>query len=149
MEKRDKRIVFLIAVVAVGLGHFFKLDYSKIAESGLTLSSIVLAVYIAAIIGLINSELAAKMKKEVSVSRPDKTQLGQLTTYFKHAVLCSIGTIVVSSLVLLISEPEEVTAFYTTIYYWISIVGLVLYTENIAFLSMTIRFMLNRQIWDT
>lgn len=149
MEKRERLVVILIAIISCSLGHYCNLDYSRIAESGLTLSSIVLAVYIAAIIGLINSELAAKMKKEVSQSRPDKTQLGQLTTHFKYAVFCSIGTIVVSSLVLLISEPEEVTAFYTTIYYWISIVGLMLYTENIAFLSIIIKFMLNRQIWDT
>lgn len=150
MEKRDKIFVWLIGItVAIG-GFYFQLDYSKIAESGLTLSSIVLAVYIAAIIGLINSKLAKKMQGTVSTSHNDKTQLGVLTTYFKLATFYSVATIIISSIILLNPFPELIiSTFVCYVREALSICGLIVYAENLAFLVIIIRFMLNRQIWDT
>ncbi|MDD4510004.1 MAG: hypothetical protein PHY23_03720 [Oscillospiraceae bacterium] len=149
MEKRDRNLVLVLGLFAVACGIFFDLDYSRIAESGLTLSSIVLAVYIAAIIGLINSDLSKKMQKAVACSQRDRTQLGVLTTYFKLAVFCSVGTIFISSIILLVVVPENPCAFFLYAWRTLSVLGLLFYVENVTFLVMIIRFMLNRQIWNS
>lgn len=150
MEKRDRILAFSIGAVAAYCGYKFSLDYSKIAESGLTLSSIVLAVYIAAIIGLINTDLAKKMQKTVATPQKDRTQLGVLTLYFKIASFCSIGTILISSLILIIPAPTPTTAqALSCAWSALSILGLVFYVENLVFLAIIMRFMLNRQIWNT
>lgn len=149
MEKRDRTIAFLFGAAVACCAVIFKLDYLRIAESGLTLSSIVLAVYIAAIIGLINSDLAKKMQKTPDAKQKDRTQLGVLTRYFKLASLCSIATIVISSMMLLI-PPAVLTFPIVVSYVWpaVSAIGIVVYAENLVFLAMIIRFMLNRQIWN-
>lgn len=149
MEKKDSVVVSAVAVICVLCGVIFSLDYSSIAESGLTLSSIVLAVYIAAIIGLINSDLAKKMQKTVAGSQKDRTQLGVLTLYFKLASFCAIATIVISSIILLAEKPAP-SAAELLHYLWsaLSVLGIIAYAENLVFLAMIMRFMLNRQIWD-
>ena len=148
MEHKDRIVVILIGLLATGCAIAFGLDYSLIAESGLTLSSIVLAVYIAAIIGLINSDLANKMSKTVAPQRTDKTQLGVLTIYFKRASFCAISTIVISSVILLIPELDTTIKGVPLVLKAISTLGLLFFAENITFLGMIIRFMLNRQIWN-
>ena len=148
MEKRDRILALAVGVIVGVCGYRFNLDYSRIANHGLTLCSIVLAVYIAAIVGLINSDLAKKMKKTVATKQSDKTQLGVLTTYFKHASACSVGTIIVSSVILLVDTSAVLGQI--ALYAWsvLSLLGLVLYAENLVFLTMILRFMLNRQIWN-
>lgn len=149
MEKNDRGLVGVVGVICALCGALFSLDYSLIAESGLTLSSIVLAVYIAAIIGLINSDLAKKMQKTVAGSQKDRTQLGVLTLYFKLASFCAIATIVISSVILLAEKPAP-SAAELLHYLWsaLSVLGIIAYAENLVFLAMIMRFMLNRQIWD-
>lgn len=149
MEKRDRILTFAVGAIVAYCGYKFGLDYSEIAESGLTLFSIVLAVYIAAIIGLINTDLAKKMQKTVAAPRKDRTQLGVLTLYFKIASFCSVCTILISSLILLIPEPAPATAqALSCAWSALSILGLVFYVENLVFLAIIMRFMLNRQIWN-
>lgn len=150
MERKDSILTVVIGIITAVCWYMFGLDYLKIAESGLTLSSIVLAVYIAAIIGLINSELAKRMKNTVATPRNDKTQLGVLVLYFKIAIFFSVGTILVSSLILLLSFPNNRESFIVvSIWSVLSVIGLVFYVENLVFLIIILRFMLNRQIWDT
>ena len=142
MERKDSILTVVIGIITAVCGYMFGLDYLKIAESGLTLSSIVLAVYIAAIIGLINSELAKRMKNTVATPRNDKTQLGVLVLYFKIAIFFSVGTI--------LSFPNNRESFIVvSIWSVLSVIGLVFYVENLVFLIIILRFMLNRQIWDT
>lgn len=150
MERKDRILSAAVGIATAVLGYKFNLDYCEIAESGLTLSSIVLAVYIAAVIGLINSELSKKMKRVVATSQRDKTQLGVLVIYFKIAIFFTIGTILISSLILLVPSPSSETLNFL-VFMWslLSIAGLVFYVENLVFLIIILRFMLNRQIWDT
>ena len=58
MRKVDKIAAVVLAVFAALISWFTRLSYKTIASEGLTLSSIVLAVYVAAILGLINTNLA-------------------------------------------------------------------------------------------
>lgn len=143
------RIFCIVAAMIVGvLAFFLEIDYAKIASEGLTLSSIVLAVYVAAIAGLINTDLAKKMAQTLSSPKSEYTQLGQLTTYFKYASGYAIATIIISSIVLLLPGLQIEDVIANSIMRILSILGLVLYTLNLLFLGMILRFMLNRQIWN-
>lgn len=146
MEKHDYWAALVIGILSALISIFIKIDYSPLASSGLTLSSIVLAVYVAAIIGLVNTTLSQKMQKTISNSHTDKTQMGVLTSYLKKAISLSIGTIIISSLFLLFKDCGK--GSYELIRRIMSVLGIVFYSENLLFLWMIIRFMLNRQIWN-
>ena len=151
MEKKDKFKLIGIIALTILVNYFFDLDFAVLAESGLTMSSIVLAVYIAAIVGLINTELAKKMSTTVAQSG-DKTQLGVLVKYFKYATTCAIITLILSSVIVFMSQKEcnylVKVVCDVDIYKIVSCVGLIAYVGNIFFLITVIKFMLNRQIWN-
>ena len=147
MEKKDKVIAVLIGIIVAICSCCFRLEYRSIANNGLTLSSIVLAVYIAAIVGLVNSRLAEKMSKAVALPKGERTQLGVLVQYFKIGCVFSIGTIILSSITLIIPYMQYAKMLHIC-KLLLSISGLVFYTESLVFLAMIIRFILNRQIWD-
>lgn len=149
MERKDKWLAGIIGFATVFCGLALDINYSDIADSGLTLSSIVLAVYVAAIVGLINSDLAKSMQRTTHQKKPDKTQLGVLVRYFEIAIFFSIGTIAISSTMLLIPElPSDAEMIFVRAVSLLSVCGLTFYVENIVFLGIIIRFMLNRQIWN-
>lgn len=148
MRKCDKITAIILAMFTIMASRLLHLDYNTIASEGLTLSSIVLAVYVAAILGLINTNLAKKMAVTQTSAKSEFTQLGQLVIYFKYASVCAIATIVISSITLLI--PTEVNkCMFQIVFECFSSIGFTVYTLNLFFLVVILRFMLNRQLWDT
>lgn len=148
MEKRDKVIVGVVGIIVVLLSFLFDLQYSSIAESGLTLASIVLAVYLAAIVGLINSDLARGMAKKESVKCSGKSELGVLSTYFKYAIACATITIALSTMALLTPIAGCATGVVSYCFRAFYSVAICFYTENLVFLCLLVRFILNRQLWN-
>lgn len=152
MEKQDKIIAVVIAFFVFVFSYYFELDYSLIAESGLTLSSIVLAVYVSVITGLVGSNLAAKLAKSIASKEKSRSQLGVLTGYFRCAIIFAVLTIVLSTFSLLLEYKweEAITLNYLNISVLtiFNSLCLTVYAENVSFLIFVIRFMLNRQIWD-
>lgn len=148
MRKCDKITAIILATFTIMASQLLHLDYNTIASEGLTLSSIVLAVYVAAILSLINTNLAKKMAVTQTSAKSEFTQLGQLVIYFKYASVCAIATIVISSITLLI--PTEVNkCMFQIVFECFSSIGFTVYTLNLFFLVVILRFMLNRQLWDT
>lgn len=148
MRKGDKRAAAILAMLTMVVSWLTHLDYNAIASEGLTLSSIVLAVYVAAILGLINTNLAKKMAATQTHAKNEFTQLGQLVIYFKYASSFAIATIVISSITLLIPTEVNERAFQV-VFQCLSSIGFAVYSLNLFFLSIILRFMLNRQLWDT
>ncbi len=147
MRKGDKTAATILATLTIVVSWSIPLDYNVIASEGLTLSSIVLAVYVAAILGLINTNLARTMATTRTHAKSEFTQLGQLVIYFKYATAYAIATIVISSITLLIpTEANE--RLFQVIFQCISSIGFAVYSLNLFFLSIILRFMLNRQLWD-
>ena len=146
MEKRHKILLCCIAVAVAACSYIFQLDYRKIASEGISLSSIVLAVYIAAMMGLGGSNLGKKLAMLPS-GNPEYTQLWVLRRYFSNAVVASGMTIVASSVILLLPErlPEEPMS---EAYLLVSSLSLAVYATNLVFMGIIIKFILNRQIWD-
>ena len=61
MSKKDKWLAFTLSLLVFVTSLVLEFDYANIASEGLTLSSIVLAVYVAAMMGLIGSKLGDKL----------------------------------------------------------------------------------------
>lgn len=103
------------------------------------------------ILGLINTNLAKKMAATQAHAKSEFTQLGQLVIYFKYASAYAIATIVISSITLLIpADPAEVSKrIFQIIIQCLSSIGFTVYALNLFFLAVILRFMLNRQLWNT
>ena len=149
MRKSDKTAAVILATLTIVISWLTHIDYNIIASEGLTLSSIVLAVYVAAILGLINTNLAKKMAATQAHAKSEFTQLGQLVIYFKYASAYAIATIVISSITLLIpADPAEASKRIFQIIQCFSSIGFTVYALNLFFLAVILRFMLNRQLWN-
>lgn len=95
--------------------------------------------------------LAKKMAATQAHAKSEFTQLGQLVIYFKYASAYAIATIVISSITLLIpADPAEVSKrIFQIIIQCLSSIGFTVYALNLFFLAVILRFMLNRQLWNT
>lgn len=146
MEKRHKVLLWCIAISVTVCSYIFQLDYRNIASEGMSLTSIVLAVYVAAMMGLIGAKLGEKLAKMPS-KNPEYTQLWVLRKYFGNAVIASVLTIISSSLILLLPERRECEPM-SNAYLLVSSLSLAVYAVNLVYMGFIMKFMLNRQIWD-
>ena len=146
MEKAHKRILRITAVAVAMISFVCGFDYRDIASEGISLSSIVLAVYVASMMGFIGAKLGEKLANQPS-QNPEYTQLWVLRTYFRNANVAAVMTIVASSIILLLPEyAEEVSP--PLIYQIFSSLSLAVYAVNLVFMWFIIQFIMNRQMWD-
>jgi hypothetical protein len=146
MEKKHKVLLWGIAALVAVCSYIFQLDYRNIASEGISLTSIVLAVYVAAMMGLIGAKLGEKLAK-IPSKNPEYTQLWVLRKYFSNAVIASVLTIIASSLILLLPERSECEPM-SNAYLLASSLSLAVYAVNLVYMGFIMKFMLNRQIWD-
>lgn len=146
MEKKHKMLLWCIAVAVAVCSYIFQLDYRNIASEGMSLTSIVLAVYVAAMMGLIGAKLGEKLSKLPS-KNPEYTQLWVLRRYFGNAVAVSVLTIIASSIILLLPERPKCEPM-SNAYLLFSSLSLAVYAVNLVFMGFIMKFMLNRQIWN-
>lgn len=146
MEKKHKVLLWGIAALVAVCSYIFQLDYRNIASEGISLTSIVLAVYVAAMMGLIGAKLGEKLAK-IPSNNPEYTQLWVLRKYFSNAVIASVLTIIASSLILLLPERRGCQPI-SNAYLLLSSLSLAVYAVNLVYMGFIMKFMLNRQIWD-
>ena len=146
MERKHKFLLWFTTLIVAVCSYTLQLDYRNIASEGITLSSIVLAVYVAAMMGLIGSKLGQNLAALPS-KNPEYTQLWVLRGYFRDATIFAVLTIVASSVILLL--PEEIPADFACAYQIFSSVSLAIYAVNLVFMGIIMKFTLNRQIWDS
>lgn len=94
-HKVETGIVFLVGVV---LSFLIKAAYKDLSFTAITVVSISLAVYIAAMSALLGSPYADKLKAVADKKIKTKSQLGVLATYLQVAGGFSVFTIAISSL---------------------------------------------------
>ena len=147
MEKKPKIFLWCLGVAIASSAYIFQLDYKDIASEGMSLSSIVLAVYIAAMMGIGGSNLGKKLAT-IPTKDPEYTQLWVLRRYFSNAVIASVVTIAASSVILRLPErlPDEPMS---VAYSLAASLSLAVYAVNLVCMGLIIKFILNRQIWDT
>ena len=81
-----KTILVLVTLLCWGISFIFKVDYSIIASEGITIISIILAIYMTSFSSLVSSKLADKMSKTQDKQLRGKSELGVLKGYLNVAV---------------------------------------------------------------
>lgn len=148
MYKKHKVILTLIMICCGILSYTFKMDYSIIASEGITVVSIVLAIYMTSFSGLVSSDLAKKMQRKEDNILYGKSQLGVLKGYLNHAVAIGIVNIVISCVSLLLKEKMTECVNKNIVYYIVSSIGIGTLAANLFLMFLLFRFMVNRQLWN-
>ena len=104
MYKRHKRQILLCVIVTTAAAFMFDLSFEPIAEVAVTVASIAMGVYIAAVSALLGSQYAKELKETPDKEQPTKTLLGVLAGYFRYSGISCILLIVVSCLFLIPSN---------------------------------------------
>ena len=108
MYKRHRRSMILCFVITFIVAFVFEWEYHAIAETSVTIASIAIGVYIAAVSSLLGTQYAKDLKDKTDPEYPSKTMLGVLADYFRCASVSCILLIVVSCLFLI---PSNISFF--------------------------------------
>jgi len=148
MYKKHSVILVLVMLILFVISYFFSVDYVDIASDGITVVSIILAIYMTSFSGLVSSDLAKKMQRKEDSELTGKSQLGVLRSYLNYAV--SIGTlnIITSCVSLILASKMELVENKGAVYYIISACGCATLAGNIYLMFLLFRFMVNRQLWN-
>lgn len=148
MYKKHKIMLGIIVICCGILSYTFKVEYAIIASDGITVVSIVLAIYMTSFSGLVSSDLAKKMQRKEDKILNGKSQLGVLKGYLNAAVGIGIINIVVSCISLILKDKMIETVNKNTAYYIVSAIGIGTLAANLFLMFLLFRFMVNRQLWD-
>lgn len=101
MYRRHKIACAVLFVLSFLATFILKADYSKIADSAISVVSIALAVYIGAASVILGSDFAGKLKKQQDSQLTTKSSLGVLASYLRIAGICSLLTVIISAIYML------------------------------------------------
>ena len=102
MYKRHKLLLLAVFVGSFFITFLLGLDFSPMAEAAITVASIAMGVYIAAVSALLGSDYAKNLKTTTDKEYPSKTLLGVLADYFRIAGLFCVVLIVAGCLYLIL-----------------------------------------------
>ena len=104
MYKRHKRQLSICVMATTAMAFMFDWDFTPIAEIAVTVASIAMGVYIAAVSALLGSQYSKDLKSTTDRELPSKTLLGVLADYFRCAGFSCILLILTSCLFLIPSN---------------------------------------------
>lgn len=104
MYKRHKRQLSICVMATTAMAFMFDWDFTPIAEIAVTVASIAMGVYIAAVSALLGSQYSKDLKSTTDRELPSKTLLGVLADYFRYAGFSCILLILTSCLFLIPSN---------------------------------------------
>lgn len=146
---KNHRVIFVLALLFTGvISILCSVDYADIASDGITVVSIVLAIYMTSFSGLVSSDLAKKMQQKEDSKMTGKSQLGVLRNYLNTAVGVGIANIFISCIALVLASKMEDVVNKGFIYYLVSACGCATLVGNIYLMFLLFRFMVNRQLWN-
>ena len=96
MYKHHKRMIGVLTIVSFFASLLLQVNYNNITDITVTIISIALAVYIAAMSALLGSPYAKELKEKTDSQIPTQTMLGTLAHYLRWAGRLGIITIVIS-----------------------------------------------------
>lgn len=114
-------------------------NFEKMADTAITLVSIAVGVYIAAVSALLGSPYAKELKQETDKKKTGNTLLGTLQDYFRCAGKFGVVTIIVSCLYCIPSTyiiPARIMRIGSAIAYGV-------FSCNILFLWLVFIFLVN------
>lgn len=148
MYKKHRVMLVLVMLIIGVISYLFSVDYADIASDGITVVSIILAIYMTSFSSLVSSELAKKMQRKEDSELAGKSQLGVLRSYLNNAVFIGIINIIISCVALILASKMELVENKGVVYYIISACGCATLAGNIYLMFLLFRFMVNRQLWN-
>lgn len=115
MYKRHKLLLLAVFVGSFFITFLLGLDFSPMAEAAITVASIAMGVYIAAVSALLGSDYAKNLKTTTDKEYPSKILLGVLADYFRIAGLFCVVLIVAGCLYLIPTVWNATGHFATNI----------------------------------
>ena len=143
MYKRHKLLLFAVFVGSFFITFLLGLDFSPMAEAAITVASIAMGVYIAAVSALLGSDYAKNLKTTTDKEYPTKTLLGVLADYFRIAGLFCVALIVAGCLYLIPTVWNATGLFATNIFRCGSAFSYAVFSANILFLWLILVFLVN------
>ena len=143
MYKRHKLFLLEVFVGSFFVAFFLNLDFSPIAEAAITVASIAMGVYIAAVSALLGSDYAKSLKTTTDKEHPTKTLLGVLADYFRIAGLFCVVLIVDGCLYLIPTVWDTTGYFAANIFRCGSAFSYAVFSANILFLWLILIFLVN------
>lgn len=148
MYKKHRVMLVLVMLILGVISYLFSVDYADIASDGITVVSIILAIYMTSFSGLVSSDLAKKMQRKEDSELAGKSQLGVLRSYLNNAVFIGIINIIISCVALILASKMELVENKGALYYIVSACGCATLAGNIYLMFLLFRFMVNRQLWN-
>ena len=176
MYKVHKRIIWGLSILVGILSWILQFRYAAIASDVISVISIAAALYLATYAGIQASPKIRQALNELDGVRKDKKQLFVLNTYIKTALILNLITIVLSCLMLLVTDRiESISATETGVIpkiaeiagqgkdngmntaeneIWtmasriVGCVGMALFTANLVQMWFVGRFVVNRLAFD-
>lgn len=149
MYRRHKLIAAGVFFLVMGIAFFFDWQFKSIAEASITVASIAMGMYIAAVSVLLGSPYAKKLKSTTDDKLPTKTHLGVLAEYFHFASTICVLLIISSSMFLISYYPDSINKFVIdsqhkdTILKMFSAWSYAIFAENILMLKIILIFLIN------
>ena len=135
-------VAFLLPAVIAGV---LNIEYENLASTAITIVSISVAVYIAAMSSMLGSPYANKLKAVPDSKIHGKSELGVITTYFRTAEGCGVITICISVLYQ-IPSPVVILPLVKRI---LSAISCGIFAVNILFLYLLFQFLATALINST
>lgn len=148
MYKKHRVMLVLVILLFGAISYLFSVDYADIASDGITVVSIILAIYMTSFSGLVSSDLAKKMQRKEDSELAGKSQLGVLRSYLNAAVCIGIINIIISCVATILASKMELVGNKGVVYYILSACGCATLAGNIYLMFLLFRFMVNRQLWN-
>ena len=148
MYKKHRVMLTLVMLFLGAISYLFSVDYAVIASDGITVVSIILAIYMTSFSSLVSSELAKKMQRKEDSELAGKSQLGVLRSYLNAAVCIGIINIIISCISMVLASKMELVVNKGVVYYIVSVCGCATLAGNICLMFLLFRFMVNRQLWN-
>ena len=148
------KILMVFVFIAVFLITFFlKLDFNIIISECIAIVSFAMAIYSISISCLIGSSLLKDLESIQDKYLKDKTQLGVIKSYFKHATVISVTTLIFSCINKLeIIDTLDNLFFKTKILNRLnfsqifSSICFAFFILNFIFIILIFTFIINRQV---
>lgn len=148
MYKKHRVMLVLVILLFGAISYLFSVDYADIASDGITVVSIILAIYMTSFSGLVSSDLAKKMQRKEDSELAGKSQLGVLRSYLNAAVCIGIINIIISCVATILASKMELVVNKGVVYYILPACGCATLAGNIYLMFLLFRFMVNRQLWN-
>ena len=139
LHKEHKTYLIICFLLITVIAYILNWNFEKMADTAITLVSIAVGVYIAAVSALLGSPYAKELKQETDKKKTGNTLLGTLQDYFRCAGKFGVVTIIVSCLYCIPSTyiiPARIMRIGSAIAYGV-------FSCNILFLWLVFIFLVN------